>query len=310
MNELPVPLISRAVLGRSRWLRCPYRCEADTYCLGITPEAIRVGILHLLPRVECRGNKYRPDPVQHRVGTDDPVDGIRDLLSRQEFDEIIISTLPKRWSEWLRRDLPRRIERTFWLPVTVVTASSAIPGLGTKWGTATTVDYNEGAEVGYRWFAQQHQEPLYPFGHGLSYTTFEHSDLTVDGGDTITVSFTVTNTGTRAGADIPQLYLTAAAGDERVRLLGFERVELDAGESRPVTLTADRRLRARYDSNAGQWHIPGGTYDIAVGTAANDSTLTGNAVIAEQRSAAEWRGANTSGPHTAQSLRPSQHPKA
>jgi beta-glucosidase len=158
-----------------------------------------------------------------------------------------------------------------------------LPGLGTKWGTPTTIEYTEGAEVGYRWFAQQHHQPLYPFGHGLSYTTFDYSDLMVEGGDTITASFTVTNSGTRPGADVPQLYLTAAAGDERARLLGFERIELDAGESRHVTLTADRRLLARYDGDASQWHITAGTYDIAVGNAANDMNLTGNADIEEQR---------------------------
>ena len=75
-------------------------------------------------------------------------------------------------------------------------------------------------------------KPLYAFGHGLNYTTFAYSDLSVEGGETITASFTVTNTGERAGADVPQLYLTDAAGDRRMRLLGFERVELQPGESR------------------------------------------------------------------------------
>jgi beta-glucosidase len=158
-----------------------------------------------------------------------------------------------------------------------------LPGLGTKWGTPTTIEYNEGAEVGYRWFAQQHHQPLYAFGHGMSYTTFDYRDLTVEGGDTITAAFTVTNSGTRVGADVPQLYLTAAAGDERVRLLGFERVELAAGESRHVTLTADRRLLARYDGKSSEWHITAGTYHVALGKAANDMILTGNAVIEEQR---------------------------
>jgi beta-glucosidase len=79
-----------------------------------------------------------------------------------------------------------------------------LPGMGTPWGTPTTIDYDEGAEVGYRWYAKTGATPLYPFGHGLSYTTFDHRDLRVDGGDTITASFTVTNTGDRPGADVPQ----------------------------------------------------------------------------------------------------------
>jgi beta-glucosidase len=62
------------------------------------------------------------------------------------------------------------------------------PGLGTPWGTPTTIRYEEGSEVGYRWFARRHTRPLYPFGHGLSYTSFDYSDLQVSGGDTVTRS--------------------------------------------------------------------------------------------------------------------------
>lgn len=58
--------------------------------------------------------------------------------------------------------------------------------MGTPWGTPVTIEYSEGAEIGYRWFARQHQEPLYAFGHGLSYTTFGYSNLQAEGGDTIT----------------------------------------------------------------------------------------------------------------------------
>ena len=154
-----------------------------------------------------------------------------------------------------------------------------LPGLGTPWGTPVTIEYAEGAEVGYRWFAQQHQQPLYAFGHGLSYTTFDYSNLQVEGGDTITTTFTVTNTGQRAGADVPQLYVTAAAGEERLRLLGFQRVELQPGESRQLTVTADRRLLARFDGPdgiIGNWRIAEGTYQVAVGKSAHNLALTAN----------------------------------
>ena len=157
-----------------------------------------------------------------------------------------------------------------------------LPGLGTPWGTPTTIDYDEGAEVGYRWFAQQGTTPLYAFGHGLGYTSFEYGGLEVSGGETITATFTVTNTGERDGADVPQLYLTSAAGDERMRLLGFERVELGAGESSSVTVTADPRLLARYDTDAGQWRVAAGAYRLAVGRAADDLVLTGEAQLAER----------------------------
>src|SRR5215472_127753 len=121
-----------------------------------------------------------------------------------------------------------------------------LPGLGTPWGTPVTIEYNEGAEVGYRWFAHTGQTPLYPFGHGLSYTSFGYRDLQADGGETVTAAFTVTNTGDRKGADVPQVYLTSAPDGPRMRLLGFERVELEPGESRTVTVTADPRLLARF----------------------------------------------------------------
>lgn len=157
-----------------------------------------------------------------------------------------------------------------------------LDGLGAPWGTPTTVRYDEGAEVGYRWFANQGEEPLYAFGHGLSYTSFDYSDLTVTGGWTVTATFTVTNTGDRAGADVPQLYLTDAPSGVRLRLLGFERVELEPGQSSHVTITADPRLLARYDSQAGQWHIRTGTYRVALGRTANDEQASAEVELAGQ----------------------------
>lgn len=156
-----------------------------------------------------------------------------------------------------------------------------LPGLGTPWGTPVTIEYNEGAEIGYRWFAKTGATPMYAFGHGLSYTSFEYSDLDVTGGDTVTATFTVTNIGDRAGADVPQLYLTDAAGDQRQRLLGFERVQLEPGQSRRVTLTADRRLLARFDGTSRQWHVSEGTYEVAVGRSAESLDLTAEATLAD-----------------------------
>ncbi|OBI46037.1 glycosyl hydrolase [Mycobacterium kyorinense] len=143
-----------------------------------------------------------------------------------------------------------------------------LPGLGEQWGTETTIDYAEGAEVGYRWFAQQGHVPLFAFGHGLSYTAFTYHDLRLVGGATVTASVTVTNTGERRGADVPQLYLTTAPTGPRMRLLGFERVDLEPAESRQVTIEADPRLLARYDGDAGDWRIDAGTYTVAVGVSA------------------------------------------
>lgn len=158
-----------------------------------------------------------------------------------------------------------------------------LPGFGTPFGTPLTVNYSEGAEVGYRWFAKKDEKPLFAFGHGLSYTSFAFDDLKVSGGETITASFTVTNTGKRKGIDVPQLYLTDAAGDKRVRLLGFERLELEPGEARRVSVKADPRLLARFDTASNQWHVNAGEYRVALGESAQALLLTATTDLVEQR---------------------------
>jgi beta-glucosidase len=130
--------------------------------------------------------------------------------------------------------------------------------------------------------AKTGQTPLYSFGHGLSYTKFTYSDFKVTGGRTVTASFTVTNSGQREGADVPQLYMTDAAGDRRMRLLGFDRVELRPGEAKHVTLVADPRLLARFDTQAGRWRITKGAYQIALGKSAGDLLLTAQAQLSAQ----------------------------
>jgi beta-glucosidase len=154
-----------------------------------------------------------------------------------------------------------------------------LPDLGAPWGTSSTIRYTEGAEVGYRWFAQTSQTPMFAFGHGLSYTRFQYRDLVASGGHTFQASFSVTNTGDRGGADVPQLYLTAAPGEQRLRLLGFERVELEPGETHRVTIEADPRLLARYDGSQRCWRIRSGRYMVAVGASAAAPQLTAEAEL-------------------------------
>jgi beta-glucosidase len=146
-----------------------------------------------------------------------------------------------------------------------------------------TADYPEGADVGYRWYAKRGQTPLFPFGFGLSYTRFAYSHLKVSGGATLTVSFDVTNIGPRAGADVPQLYVTPPAGGAAARLAGFRRIELQPGETRHITLTAERRTLARWDEAAKGWHLTGGSYAAAIGHDAVDHRLTGTATLEDQR---------------------------
>ncbi|MCC5952020.1 MAG: glycoside hydrolase family 3 C-terminal domain-containing protein [Acidimicrobiia bacterium] len=173
------------------------------------------------------------------------------------------------------------------LPVTFPESTSQLPrpelaGFGEPFGTPLTIEHREGAEVGYRWFAATDATPRYPFGYGLGYTTFAHADLEVSGGDTVTATVSVTNTGDRSGADVVQLYLTDAAGTRRSRLLGFERVELDPGETRRVTIVADPRLLAAFDGAAAQWHIAGGAYEVAIGTDAATPVLVAQVDLAER----------------------------
>jgi beta-glucosidase len=167
------------------------------------------------------------------------------------------------------------------LPITfpenlVQTPRPELSGLGTPWGTPVTIRYDEGAEVGYRWYAQKSRKPMYAFGHGLSYTSFSYQDLELRGDDTVAATFSVTNTGAREGADVPQLYLIDAAGEKRMRLLGFERIFLKPGQSKQVSVVADPRLLARFDSGAGKWRIAAGRYRIAVGKSAEDLVLIGD----------------------------------
>ena len=127
--------------------------------------------------------------------------------------------------------------------------------------TKLATNYNiEGSDVGYRWFARQKQKALFPFGFGLSYTTYASEGLSVKG---LSASFTVKNTGTVAGAQVAQLYLTARGAEAKQRLVGFARVELKPGESKPVSLTIDPRLLADWTDKG--WSIKGGQYSFALG---------------------------------------------
>jgi beta-glucosidase len=143
-----------------------------------------------------------------------------------------------------------------------------LPGIDTPESTPTTINYSEGADVGYRWFAKTGRAPAYAFGHGLGYTRFSYSGFKVTGGQTVTATFTVKNEGERAGADVPQLYLTARGHTKLLRLLGFERVILEPAASRTVRLVADPRLLARFDIKAAQWRIDSGTYEVRLASSA------------------------------------------
>ncbi|PRX08546.1 UNVERIFIED_ORG: beta-glucosidase [Martelella mediterranea] len=155
--------------------------------------------------------------------------------------------------------------------------------------------YSEGIHVGYRGYAARQVEPLFAFGHGLSYTTFAYSDLSVSAdeiglGDVIEVSFTVTNTGTQAGREISQLYLAANGQQLRrspIELKGFVKTPLEPGESRRVTLTLSGRDLAVWHPERGRWVLESEEARLLVGAASDDIRL--EATLTLKPSLLPWR---------------------
>lgn len=142
-------------------------------------------------------------------------------------------------------------------------------------GEVFQVDYDiEGSDVGYRWFAREDLRPDFPFGWGLSYTTFAFTglDVVVDG-PAVRVSGTFKNTGGLAEAAAPQVYVSRTERDGMdfvPRLAGFTRIQLDAGESRSVQIALEPRILARWDATDGVFRIAGGKYSVRVSTHALD----------------------------------------
>jgi len=165
-------------------------------------------------------------------------------------------------------------------PVLPGADSNAVETLGPSSGKPFDVRYTEGSNVGYRGYAKRGEKPLYPFGYGLSYTTFRYSGLKVTGGKTLTASFTVTNVSNVAGTDTPQVYLTSGPKRTQQRLIGWSKVTLKPGEARVVTVTAPARMLANWDTGAHGWRLDGGTYKVAVGPDAATAALSGSAKVA------------------------------
>jgi beta-glucosidase len=138
-----------------------------------------------------------------------------------------------------------------------------------------SVHYDEGLKVGYKWYDAEKKPVLFPFGYGLSYTTFQYSGLKVTAGKEPTVSFLLKNAGARAGAEVAQIYveLPAAAGEPPKRLAGWSKVQLKPGESREVTLAINPRELSIYDEKTDGWkQLPGG-YTFMVGGSFQDLPL-------------------------------------
>jgi beta-glucosidase len=161
------------------------------------------------------------------------------------------------------------------LPITFPQSESQLPRPVIDGVTDPTalfdVNYNiEGANVGYKWFEAQQLTPLFPFGFGLSYTTFSHGSITVgkDGSGHTTYSFNDTNTGSRAGMDVAQLYLRVPSGDGTApqRLVGWQKVALGAGQTLRVTISVDPRATAIYSAAGTASSIPAVVYPAFLGS--------------------------------------------
>ena len=138
------------------------------------------------------------------------------------------------------------------------------------------VDYTEGARFGYKWFDSENKEPLFAFGHGLSYTTFAYSGLKVDAAAK-TATFTVKNTGKRDGTEIAQVYvqLPTEAGERYRRLAGWKRVPLAAGQSQVVTVAMEPLAMAVFDTGKDDWQTLAGVYAVSVGGSSRERGLAG-----------------------------------
>jgi beta-glucosidase len=145
-------------------------------------------------------------------------------------------------------------------------------------GEGDTVQYKEGIFVGYRYYEKKEMDVLFPFGHGLSYTDFEYSDITLSADeinekDILTVTVTVKNTGKREGKETVQLYVrdthSSVVRPEK-ELKGFEKVTLKAGESKRVVFKLDKRAFAYYNTEIGDWYVEYGEFEILIGSSSAD----------------------------------------
>jgi beta-glucosidase len=161
------------------------------------------------------------------------------------------------------------------LPVSFPRTLADVPAASAaRWpGVDGRVEYSDGLLVGYRWYQARGITPLFPFGFGLSYTTFRFENLRVSRrGRSVAVGVDITNTGRRAGADVVQLYVgfPASTGEPPKQLKGFQKVPLAPGETRHLTFSLDPRAFAHWDAAANGWVVSAGEYQIEIGDASDN----------------------------------------
>lgn len=150
-------------------------------------------------------------------------------------------------------------------------------------GRKFDLDYTEGLKVGYKWYEAGNKEPLFPFGFGLSYTSYAYSGLKAAAGARPAVSFTVKNTGKRAGRETAQVYATLPekAGEPFRRLVAWQQVELQPGESKPVTIEIDPKFLSIFDADNDAWRLMGGEYTLWAGPSSRELPLSTRLKVGE-----------------------------
>ena len=160
-------------------------------------------------------------------------------------------------------------------PVPKLPGAPGLIGMAMGIGPFFDVHYDEGLKVGYKWYDAEKKSVLFPFGFGLSYTTFAYSGLAVTPGESTSITFVVKNTGKRAGIETAQVYasLPDAAGEPPKRLIGWSKVELAPGESKQISVPVGRDRLTIYDEDSDSWKLVPGNYIIHVGSSSRDLPL-------------------------------------
>ena len=200
-----------------------------------------------------------------------------EAIARVLFGEVNPSgrlpiTFPNSTADLVRPEIPGQI---FGPPIEGATIPTSHPDVQQHKGRIS-VPHPEGADVGYRWFDRRRVKVLFPFGFGLSYSRFDYGNLKVAGGETATVTFEVTNTGPRAGIETAQVYARVNGGQ---RLIGWARVSLKPGETKPIQVVADRRMLANYDTSLPGWRIEPGQMAVCVQSDSTRVQLSGQAAL-------------------------------
>lgn len=165
------------------------------------------------------------------------------------------------------------------------------PSFLTGFGSGDHVKFSEGIFVGYRYYDKKKMEVRFPFGYGLSYTSFEYSNLSVsakeiDESETLTVRVDVTNTGKAAGKEIVQLYVADSESTEArpvKELKGFEKLSLEPGETKTAEFVLDRRAFAYYEPRIKDWYVESGSFEIMIGKSSRDIVLSETVTVNSDR---------------------------